>query len=416
MIRIASNIFNDIERIDFHEFEKDFLFIVNGKIYQTNSFVANILSPNISKNYKEKVNTSYYEINTKHQGDFNKIIEYGEMKSINISKEERKYFIDIMKQLGNRQECAQFYEELQEDISYENVINRILIKQELDIQFEEEISFISNNFDSFYTKYPESISTLDVNIIERIISNDEMKLNNEEELFDLILELYDKSKEYSILFSYVNFNNLSIESIKKFTHNFDINDINSHIWKNIRQRLEQDISHQKSHQDISTQTIEGTHQNHILKYLSEKFEGNVHTKNVVKITASSIWNGRVENIVEEDNRWFGTSNKPDSWIKFDFKERKVLLDRYTLKTYDLSEGGHHLKSWVLEVSNDDNNFTEIDRHENCRLLNGKLKTATFEVSHSTPARFVRLRQTGRNWGDGNQLFLNQIEFSGFICE
>ena len=66
MINIASNIFNDIERIDFHEFEKDFLFIVNGEIYQTNSFVANILSQNISKNYKEKVKTSYYEINTKH--------------------------------------------------------------------------------------------------------------------------------------------------------------------------------------------------------------------------------------------------------------------------------------------------------------------------------------------------------------
>ena len=140
MINIASNIFNDIERIDFHEFEKDFLFIVNGEIYQTNSFVANILSQNISKNYKEKVKTSYYEINTKHQGDFNKIIEYGEMKSINISKEERKYFIDIMKQLGNRQECAQFFEELQEDISYENVINRILIKQELDIQFVSRIN------------------------------------------------------------------------------------------------------------------------------------------------------------------------------------------------------------------------------------------------------------------------------------
>ena len=77
MISIANNIFNDIERIDFHEFEKDFLFIVNGKIYQTNSFVANILSPKISKNYKEKVHTSYYEINTKHEGNFNKIIEYG---------------------------------------------------------------------------------------------------------------------------------------------------------------------------------------------------------------------------------------------------------------------------------------------------------------------------------------------------
>ena len=86
---------------------------------------------------------------------------------------------------------------------------------------------------SFHTKYPDSISTLDTKIIERILSNEEMKLNSEEELFDLILELYDKSEEYPILFSYVNFNNLSTESIKKFTHNFDINDLHSHIWKNI---------------------------------------------------------------------------------------------------------------------------------------------------------------------------------------
>ena len=71
MISIANHVLNHIKRIDFHEFEKDFFFIVNGQIYQTNSFVANLLSSNISKNYKEKVNISYYEINTKYQGDFN---------------------------------------------------------------------------------------------------------------------------------------------------------------------------------------------------------------------------------------------------------------------------------------------------------------------------------------------------------
>ena len=74
MISLAKNIFNDIERIDFHKFEKNFLFIVDGEIYPTNSFVANILSPNISNNYKEKVKTSYYEINTKHEGDFKDVV------------------------------------------------------------------------------------------------------------------------------------------------------------------------------------------------------------------------------------------------------------------------------------------------------------------------------------------------------
>ena len=43
MISIQNSFLKNIERIDFDEFEKDFLFIVNGKVYQTNSFVANIL-------------------------------------------------------------------------------------------------------------------------------------------------------------------------------------------------------------------------------------------------------------------------------------------------------------------------------------------------------------------------------------
>ena len=49
-----------------------------------------------------------------------------------------------MKQLGNRQECEQFFEELKEYISYENVIKRILIKQELDNQEKNFIHFIQN--------------------------------------------------------------------------------------------------------------------------------------------------------------------------------------------------------------------------------------------------------------------------------
>ena len=39
MISIA---LNKIKIIDFHKFDKAFLFILNGKINQTNSYVANI--------------------------------------------------------------------------------------------------------------------------------------------------------------------------------------------------------------------------------------------------------------------------------------------------------------------------------------------------------------------------------------
>ena len=420
---------DSIQRISFDKFEKDFFFIVNGEIYNTNSFVATLLSPNISKMFEESMNISYYEINTEYSGDFNQIIEYGEMKEVKIRHEEMQYFLDILKQFGNNYTLHHFYKELQNNISYENVVQRIKTKKELNINFGDEISFISRNFHDFYSNYPEMLFTLDVDIMEQIISNEMLNLNDEEELFDIILNLYTISKEYSLLFSYVIFMNLSTKSIRKFNENFDINDINNSIWEKIRYRLEQDISNE------SRETYEKMHQNifnhryiikknyvkryeHIIQHLTEQYHGNVHLQNVVHITASSIYSEsyKAENIVEQNNNIFGTKSEPNSWIQFDFKEKKVLLDHYTLKTMNWNVNSGHLKSWILEVSNDGKNYIEIDRHENCDLLNGCLKTATFKVSCSTPQQFVRLTQIGPSWCFLNCLFLNQIEFSGFLYE
>ena len=38
-------------------------------------------------------------------------------------------------------------------------------------------------------------------------------------------------------------------------------------------------------------------------------------------------------MIENDDKDFGTEYLPRSWILFDFKERKVALDSYTLKTF-----------------------------------------------------------------------------------
>ena len=267
----------NIQRIQFDKFEKDFSFIVNGKEYKTNSFVASILSPTISKEFEENMNKSYYEINIEQEGDFNRIIEYGEMKEVDIKPEENQYFKNVMKQLGNNFEFLRFSKEFQEEISYENVMNRIQIKNELNVNLDEEISFISNNFHSYYTEYPESILTLDIHIIEKIISNTQLKLYDEKELFDVILQLYLKSNEYSILFSYIIFINLPKESIREFNEHFDINDMNQCIWENITHRLEQ---------DISTKSKEAYHNEH-QEFLKNRYEQDIHKNTKKQQTSSS---------------------------------------------------------------------------------------------------------------------------------
>ena len=415
---------DNILRVQLDKFKKDFSFIINGKIYKTNSYVANILSPNISKMYAKNMKQRYYEIDTEYNGDFNRIIEYGEMKMVHIDDNEKPFFLNILKQLGNHDEYFLYNKEFQEKISYDNVIERIQIKKALDMNFDEEVDFISSNFHDFNTKYIDKMFTLDVNSVERIISNDKLNLHDEEELFNFILKLYTKSKKYSILFSYVIFMNLSTESIQKFHQNFDINDINDSIWKNIFCRLEQNISfeskmaYKELHQEFLNYRY-GKRYDHIIQHLNEQCHGNVHSQNIIHISSSSVGNGdyKVENIIESDNENdFGTKDQTNSWIQFDFKETKVLVDCYTLKTFNGFKNCAHLKNWIIEVSNDGQTYHEIDRHENCDLLNGNLKVVSFTVSYSTPQRFIRLRQIGRNWLDNDCLFINQIEFSGFLYE
>ena len=65
--------------------------------------------------------------------NFKKIIEYGEMKPIYIKQEENKYFENIIQKFGNSNETLRFLKELQEDISYQNVIQRINTKKEFNI-------------------------------------------------------------------------------------------------------------------------------------------------------------------------------------------------------------------------------------------------------------------------------------------
>ena len=443
---------DNLQNIEFDKFDQDFSFIVNGKEYKTNSVVANILSPNISNMFAKNMNLSYYEINTESHCDFNKIIHFGEMKAIDLNDEEKKFFLFVMSELGNNNKLICFLNEFQGDISVENVFQRIEIKKILNVDTSEEAAFISRNFHDFNMKYPDEILKLDVDIMEQIISNSRLYLYDEEELFDIVLKLYLKSKEYSILFSYIVFINLSSESLQKFNANFDINDMNDSIWKKIRCRLDVNVSNgsKENFKNGNFELLENRYfpkrYDNILQHLKQQHF--CITPDVIHITSSSVNSGNVERIIDGGD--FTTHDEANSWIQVDFKDRKVFLDGYTLKTFYSGENDNnrpttttsvwgvqtssasqgwgfsssnsnkerrgHLKSWILEVSNDGQNYFEIDRHENCDILNKSGETATFKFSCSSPQRFVRLTQIGPNSKNNNILSIYYIDFSGFLTE
>ncbi|OHT11163.1 hypothetical protein TRFO_01064 [Tritrichomonas foetus] len=78
----------------------------------------------------------------------------------------------------------------------------------------------------------------------------------------------------------------------------------------------------------------------------------------------------------------------------------------------MSQSYSHLKSWVLEASNDGDNWEEVDRQINIQSLNGLKYHDAFDIT-SLPDKFVqfiRLQHIDQNHSAGHHLIFNSIEF------
>ena len=120
-------------------------------------------------------------------------------------------------------------------------------------------------------------------------------------------------------------------------------------------------------------------------------------ENEIEVRASSKDSESPEpNVIIEHNDQkdeFWTENIPNSWVLIDLGERKANVSHYSLETYEAYPGQSHLKSWVLEGSNDGEEWTEMDKEDDREELNGLKKSATFQCSRSGLFSLIRLRIT-----------------------
>ena len=155
----------------------------------------------------------------------------------------------------------------------------------------------------------------------------------------------------------------------------------------------------------------------IIAQLTRDCGGNVHEKGVVSVTASSC-SLRCKPEVAVDLRsdsYFASKHSPNSWICYDFGGRRVTPTSYSIRSCC---GQFHLKSWVLEVSNDNEAWEVVDSRENNEELNAPHVTRNFAISAPTSGafRFVRLRQTGENHRGYDYLRICALELFGALYD
>lgn len=309
------------------------------------------------------------------------------------------------------------------------------------------IDFISSHF---YLIEEKKLLKLRKNVLYLIISNDQLKLNNEDSLFDFIEKLFSKEEylyENKILFyEQIEMIYLSESKFRMMIENIDYNQISRDLWSKIKECFycEYQINKSKSNQnrysndDYHNKNKKQNEKENQYKTIcfdndsNHRFNGIIcnlyksqnpkYDEKIIKITASSIYSDyQPQNVIEYENNnsVFYSKEEKDSWIKFDFNKFKVNPSAYSLRSNDWGGVGHwHPQNWVIEGSNDDTQWTILDTHTNDHSIDDRSKSNTFIIQNKNNIfyRYLRLRQTGLNTINNNTLIISAIEYFGTIEE
>lgn len=125
----------------------------------------------------------------------------------------------------------------------------------------------------------------------------------------------------------------------------------------------------------------------IIRYLTNESGGNVHDKGVVIVKGSSeAASSRLAKIavdLDAKDSQFRSKNLENSWLQYDFKNHKVHLTHYSIRSKDYGPGHLHHKHWVIEGSNTgDNDWKILDTRENISVLNAQSVTHVFDIQEN----------------------------------
>lgn len=246
-----------LKALNFNLYDKDFTFIVGKKQYNVSKIFADLISPNVNKmhrsdptsciyfipKYDESKDDNYYKSfrsMTSHKHDdeedyFKYILQLSEGNEIETNKINEKPILYYFNKLGNP-EFLRFLlgSEKFQEINEDNAIDRLLIKISNSINAREELAYISSNLYEFDENI---LSTLDVETLSLILSQPCLRIQNEEWLFDFIMNNISENPSFISLFEYVEFCNLSVDKIFQFEETITLDDLNYTIWKSICKRL-----------------------------------------------------------------------------------------------------------------------------------------------------------------------------------
>lgn len=433
-----------IPKIPFEKYKKDFTFIVDGQKYPVSRIEADLISPLIRNFHYTDESIETFEINTYNQfqrcrfSDFLSLLSNDHIK---VELKSQYYFKFLFSLLGNNEESEKYSLKYDDSLSIDNVIERILQKETYynskDV-IGDELNFCAQNFNQLSQKIK---SQLDLEDIEKIITSDELQIEDEDYLLNFVIDLYQTNKNSSYLFDNIYFINISNEALNFFYTKFDINDLHQSTWDSIMDRLlnsrgsqciekRQYTNSNKPSQKLFEYSADSPF-NGILKYLTDKTGGNIHDNGTISITASSTqyfagqkFAKNCKNLVNytdfhKSSMW-SPANENNFSLIFDFKDRHVDLQAYTFHT-PVENTKDYPRSWNVMVSVDGSHWRYSDVKHDVSEMNRCNTTQHFRCKNdhdNVGYRYIKITNNGPCWNGNNRYYfdISAVEFYGYLYE
>lgn len=393
---------------------------VYDKVYQLNRLASCFISPKICKMIDTEPCLDDIYIDIEDNVDaFRRIVELSNGNPLEFTIEERNTLLEFASYLENKELIELIIKDDEsETITVNNAVSRLLTKiYKYNLSADEEIAFIAENI----SEISESeLASLDCGLMDQILLSPSLTISNEDWLFEFIYQLNNPCLPPS---RYVEPQFLSNFKIQNYIMSIDINEIDPYSWNKICKRLVLPVilPHKNSQQSKQTFNIyeQEPLSNGIISYLADRYDGNLSDLHIVDITASSVVTRDpcfqpkvVLDIPSKDV--FHSKDQRNSWIMFDFKDKQVMPNYYTLKSFSNDTGGRHMKSWEFLGSNDGVDWTVLDERRDCEDLNGCYLAKAFPCQSKNKYRFLKILQTDVNHYGSQNLILCAIEFFGTL--
>ena len=153
--------------------------------------------------------------------------------------------------------------------------------------------------------------------------------------------------------------------------------------------------------------------------LSKKLGRNLADSSDVDVTASSYHSDPYlpKNVLKNDDSAWISQNLPNSWIQYDFKQRKV-----SITSYSINVRHNQLKSWKVEGSEDGSHFDMIQCQndtQDFKSIQGKFNQPNSQKNYQVNPnnkyyRFIRFTSTSKTWDNCDYFQFFRIELFGFV--